>query len=92
MLFIWTLFEYTSETAANIVKKIQNGDKQLREKFIRDYIPFIIKIISSFYSKKLFDVENRDEYSIGLIAFDEAIEKYDTSKNKSFLSFAWFGR
>ncbi|TYQ12693.1 UNVERIFIED_CONTAM: RNA polymerase sigma factor [Acetivibrio alkalicellulosi] len=86
MIFIWSIF--TGETATSIVEKIKNGNKELKEKFIEDYIPFIIKVISSFYSSSIVDIKNSDEYSIGLMAFDEAIEKYDSNKNKSFLGFA----
>lgn len=88
MLFISVILNYTGETATRIVEKIKNGDKHLKEKFIEDYIPFIIKVISSFYSSRIVDVKNSDEYSIGLMAFDEAIEKYDSNKSKGFLNFA----
>lgn len=88
MLFISTVLNYTGETVISIVEKIKNGDKQLKEKFIEDYIPFIIKVIASFYSTKIVDIKNSDEYSIGLMAFDEAIEKFDSNKSKGFLNFA----
>ncbi len=88
MLFISAIINYTSEAASRIVERIKNGDKQVKEKFIEDYIPFIITAISSFYSEKIVDVKNSDEYSIGLMAFDEAIEKFDSSKNIGFLNFA----
>ncbi|MFZ5986641.1 MAG: sigma-70 family RNA polymerase sigma factor [Bacillota bacterium] len=88
MLIISTIFNYATETATRIVEKIKNGDKQLKEKFIEDYIPFILNIISSFYSSKTIDLKNCDEYSIGLMAFDEAIEKFDSSKSRRFLKFA----
>ncbi|MDP4181263.1 MAG: sigma factor [Bacillota bacterium] len=88
MLFVSTKLENTNESATRIVRRIKDGDKQLKEKFIKDYIPFILRIISRFHSTKLVDIKNKDEYSIGLIAFDEAIEKFDSSKNISFLNFA----
>ncbi len=70
MLFISTILNYTGETVISIVEKIKNGDKQLKEKFIEDYIPFILKVINSFYSSKIVDIKNSDEYSIGLMAFN----------------------
>ncbi|AEV68696.1 RNA polymerase sigma-I factor [Acetivibrio clariflavus] len=88
MLFISAIINYADETAAHIIEKIKKGDKQLKEKFIEDYIPFILKVVSSFYSSKIVDMKNSDEYSIGLMAFDEAIEKYDSTKGKSFIKFA----
>lgn len=88
MLFISAVLNYTGETATSIVQKIKNGDKRLKEKFIEDYIPFIVKEISNFNASHVVDIKNSDEYSIGLMAFDEAIEKFDGSRSKQFLKFA----
>lgn len=57
-----------------------------RNYLIQDYIPFIIRVISNQLNRYI-ETENSDEFSIGLIAFNEAIDKYDPSKG-SFLSFA----
>ncbi len=88
MLFISTIINYTSETATYVVERIKNGDKQLKEKFIEDYIPFILKVISNFYASKAYNLKDSDEYSIALMAFDEAIEKFDNSRSRRFLKFA----
>ncbi|NLM60370.1 MAG: sigma-70 family RNA polymerase sigma factor [Clostridium sp.] len=88
MLFISTIVDYTNETATRIVEKIKEGDKHLKEKFIKDYIPFILNIISSFYFSKTVDLKSSDEYSVGLMAFNEAIEKFDIKRSRSFLKFA----
>jgi len=88
MLFISAILNYAGETATSIVQKIKSGDRHLKDKFIEDYIPFIIKTITSFNCSNAVDVKNSDEYSIGLMAFDEAIEKFDGSKSKQFLKFA----
>jgi RNA polymerase sigma factor len=88
MLFISAIVDYTSETATRIVEKIKDGDKCLKEKFIKDYIPFILNVVSGFYSSKMVDLKSSDEYSIGLMAFNEAIEKFDISRSRSFLKFA----
>ncbi|OPZ90065.1 MAG: RNA polymerase sigma factor SigI [Firmicutes bacterium ADurb.Bin419] len=88
MLFILAILDYSGETATRIVEKIKNGDKQLKDKFIRDYIPFILKVVSNSFTSKKADLKSSDEYSIGLMAFDEAIEKFDYSKSRSFLKFA----
>jgi RNA polymerase sigma factor len=88
MLFISAVLNYTGETATSIVQKIKNGDKHLKEKFIEDYIPFIIRVISNFRTSNADDVKNSDEYSIALMAFNEAIEKFDENKSKQFLKFS----
>lgn len=88
MLFISAIINCAGETATRIVEEIKKGDKQLKEKFIEDYIPFILKVVSSFYSSKIVDLKSSDEYSVGLMAFDEAIEKYDSTKSNNFIKFA----
>lgn len=86
MTRILNLFKGKKETLETRLKKIKDGDKEEREKLISDYQPFIIKAITKVTNKYI-ETENDDEYSIGLLAFNEAIDKYDFNKG-SFLSFA----
>lgn len=53
---------------------------------IENYIPFIIKQVSTV-TKRYVSIENDETFSVGLLAFYEAIRKYDESKG-NFLSFA----
>lgn len=71
----------------DIVIKIQDGDRLLKEKFINDYTPFILKTVSKITGKYV-DTENSEEYSVALMAFDEAIDCFDINKSKSFLGFS----
>ncbi len=50
-------------------------EPQATEEFIEKHIPFIISCISKFTGRYV-SIENDDEYSIGMMAFVEAIEKY----------------
>jgi RNA polymerase sigma factor len=68
----------------DMLKQVKNGDILLREKLIADYQPFIIKTVSQFMGKYI-EIENSEEFSIGLIAFNEAIDCFDESKNPIFL-------
>jgi RNA polymerase sigma factor len=68
------------------VIRIQQGDKILQNELIEKYKPFVAKSVSSVC--KRFINEQDDEFSIGLIAFNEAIEKYSKEKGSSLLSFA----
>ncbi|MEG3042075.1 MAG: sigma factor [Clostridium sp.] len=54
--------------------------------FIKIHMNFIIKSISSVTGRYV-SVDNDDSFSIGLLAFKEAVDKYDTSKGE-FTSFA----
>ncbi|CUP11200.1 sigma-70 family RNA polymerase sigma factor [Clostridium sp. NSJ-49] len=56
------------------------------DKLIQDYMAFIVKTVSSITGRYV-SVENDDELSIALIAFKEAIDKYEESRG-SFSSFA----
>nr|WP_244262585.1 RNA polymerase sigma factor SigI [Thermoanaerobacter siderophilus] len=65
---------------------VAKKDPSEREKLIEEYTPFIIKQLSLFTNKYI-DEKNSDELSIGLIAFNEAIDSFDDTKG-SFLSFS----
>ncbi len=65
--------------------KEENQD-EVRNEFIKEYFPFIIKKVSDFTGHYV-DVNNSDEFSIALDAFNEAINRYDFGKGK-FLSYA----
>ncbi|MDQ2088056.1 RNA polymerase sigma-I factor [Herbivorax sp. ANBcel31] len=71
---------------SEIVAKIKKGNDKLRNKFIDDYKPFIVKCIYK-NTGKFVEVENSEEYSIGLMAFNEAIDCFD-KKRGSFINFA----
>lgn len=74
------------ETLEDKVLAIQKGDQVLQNELIRQYKPFIAKTVSQVCKRYI--NEQDDEFSIGLMAFHESIEKYSTEKGSSLLSFA----
>ncbi len=70
-----------------IIQKIKDGDLLLRNKFIDDYKPFILKCVCQLVGKKD-NLLQSDEYSIALIAFNESLDCYDPDKNTLFVSFS----
>jgi len=66
---------------------IKNGDLNEREMLIKDYKPFIMNIVSKEIGKFVSDGDC-DELSIGLMAFNEAIDKFNIGKSNSFFPFA----
>ncbi|MFE8703608.1 RNA polymerase sigma factor SigI [Cytobacillus sp. FJAT-54145] len=68
------------------VLKIQQGNADLQNDLIDSYKPFIAKAVSSVCKRYINETD--DEFSIGLIAFNEAIQKYAPDKGNSLLSFA----
>lgn len=87
ILHLFDRFRQNSEPIKDSVKKIQAGDTALKERFLNDYKPFVLKVVSKT-TRKYADVESSEEFSIALIAFNEAIECFYEEKNSNFLKFA----
>jgi RNA polymerase sigma factor len=85
-LVLSLLFKKRKNTLEETVALIQQGDSHLHNELIEAYKPFIAKTVSSVC--KRFIHESDDEFSIGLIAFNESIDKYQPEKGSSLLSFA----
>jgi RNA polymerase sigma factor len=68
------------------IKQIQNGNEQLRNDLIQQYQPFVKKVASKVCNRYVND--SMDEYSIGLLAFNEAIDQYKPDQGSKFLTFA----
>jgi len=76
-----------NEELNGLIVKIQNEKNNvLRNEIIEKYTPFIIKTTSKVLGKYV-EVENDEELSIGLLAFNESINKYNEEKG-SFISFS----
>ncbi len=67
--------------------KAKNGVQAAREALIEKYTPFVLRVVSGT-SRRYINLGEDDEASIGLMAFNEAIDAYDGSKGASFLAFA----
>lgn len=74
------------KTLEERVKDIQGGNKEDKNNLIEEYTPFIKKVISNELGQYI-EIENNDAFSIGLMAFNEAIDRYD-KKRGNFLTFA----
>ncbi|MEH7121804.1 RNA polymerase sigma factor SigI [Bacillus sp. JJ1532] len=74
------------KTMEETVYLIQQGDTNLQNELINSYKPFIAKTVSSVCKRFIHDSD--DEFSIGLIAFNEAIQKYSPEKGSSLISFS----
>jgi RNA polymerase sigma factor len=70
-----------------LVLAAQNGDSSARERVLQDYRPFFLRVASSSCRKYLV-LGRDDEASIAMIAFNEAIDSYNSEGGASFLSFA----
>lgn len=88
VLFILSALPQPEDSVSQLLLKIQHGDQELKNQFISRYQPFIIKTVSRFLGHKYIDITDSDEFSIGLIAFDEAINCFDPDKSHNFFDFA----
>jgi RNA polymerase sigma factor len=86
MLGLLFLTKNRKRTLEESVLLIQQGDRSLLNEIIEAYKPFIAKNVSSVCKRYIYETD--DEFSIGLIAFNEAIEKYSPERGSSLLSFS----
>lgn len=65
----------------------KNGNEEAREALLRDYTPFVLRV-AALACRRYLSPGIDDEFSVALIAFNEAIDSFSPTKNRSFLSFA----
>lgn len=69
------------------IAQVQQGQEEVREKLLKKYLPYILKITARS-CKRFVKLGEDDEVSIALMAFSEALDKYDLHANTSFFAFA----
>ncbi len=69
------------------LKCAKEGDLEARNQVISASKPFVFNVVSSFCQRKL-EWGRDDELSIGLIALDEAIDRYHPDRQIPFLAYA----
>ncbi|MGM0844366.1 MAG: RNA polymerase sigma factor SigI [Bacillota bacterium] len=86
VLLIFSGVRNKKDTLEAYAGEIQEGNEDLLNQVLQDYKPFVKKTVSSVCKRYIY--ESDDEFSIGLIAFHDAIYKYDSERGSSILSFA----
>ncbi|WP_284139361.1 MULTISPECIES: RNA polymerase sigma-I factor [unclassified Virgibacillus] len=72
---------------ADYVTLAAEGDELTREKLIRHYRPYIINVVGQIC--KRYVTWSDEEASLGLLAFNRAIDTYDKKERKSFLNYVY---
>ncbi len=72
-------------TPEDIVMMIRQGAEELRNAFISQYQPYIASVTARLINGP---AHGRDEYSVAMDAFNEAIDRYEPSRNRGFLSWS----
>ncbi|WP_430787903.1 RNA polymerase sigma factor SigI [Virgibacillus flavescens] len=70
-----------------MIASAKKGDTEVQNQLLKMYQPYIAKCVSEV-CKRYIDPKRDDEFSVGLFAFNEAIQTYSSDKGSSFLSFA----
>lgn len=69
------------------ILSVQQGKQEERNRIIKKYLPFILKVTSRT-CKRFVRVGEDDEISIALLAFNEALDKFNPEQNTAFFPFA----
>ncbi|MDK2820169.1 MAG: polymerase sigma factor [Clostridia bacterium] len=70
-----------------LLEKAKSGDAAAREELIRRFTPFILSVVSKV-TGHFIRLGEDDEASVGLMAFNEAIDSYRPNGGATFLSLA----
>ncbi len=70
-----------------LLDRARAGDAEARETLLRWYQPFVLRVAVAV-SRRYLSPGRDDEFSVGLSAFNEAIDGYDAGRGVSFLGFA----
>lgn len=73
------------KSIAQLIAFAQNGDERSRERIIHHFKPFILNVCSK--ATKRYLTWSDEESSVGLTAFNKAIDHFDPTANKKFIHF-----
>lgn len=79
--------ETTARHPERLVAAAQRGDGAARERLIRAFTPYVMRVASQVAGRYL-QPGRDEEISIALLAFNEAIGSFEASRGTGFLSFA----
>lgn len=75
-----------ADTLEDKVRRIQAGDDDLRNQVISDCLPYVKGVLNRMLAQPM--IEQADEFSVALSAFNEAIDRYRVETHVPFLRFA----
>lgn len=73
--------------AERLLGPAKTGDEAAREELIRAYTPLVLRV-GSQVSGRYLTVGRDEEVSVGLMALNEAIDRFDPEKGSAFIPFA----
>ena len=73
------------EEKAALFKRIQQGDRQAREEFIRGNLRLVLSIVQRFSNR---GEQADDLFQVGCVGLIKAVDNFDTSQNVKFSTYA----
>ncbi|RLQ97117.1 RNA polymerase sigma factor SigI [Falsibacillus albus] len=86
MLSLLFMARKKKKSLEDLAVDIQKGNEEALNAVLDSYKPFVKKTVSSVCKKYI--SESDDEFSIGLMAFHDSIQKYEHKKGTSLISFS----
>lgn len=77
----------SGEALERLLEPARRGDKQAREELLRRYQPLVLRV-GAQVSGRYLRVGQDEEVSVGLLALNEAVDRYDPARGAGFVSFA----
>lgn len=77
----------SGETLERLLTPARQGNRQAREELLQRYQPLVLRV-GAQVSGRYLRVGQDEEVSVGLMALNEAVDRYDPDRGASFLSFA----
>lgn len=75
------------EPLDHLLEPARQGNRQARDELIRRYTPLVLRVGAQVTGRYL-QVGRDDEVSIGLMALNEAIDRYDPTRGAAFVTFS----
>ena len=84
--FLFSLSD-NPEAGEKLLGPARRGDRQARDDLIKKYTPLVLRVASQV-SGRFLQVGRDDEVSVGLLALNEAVDRYNPERGASFVSFS----
>jgi RNA polymerase sigma factor len=83
----WTRRSTSTETPEELIARAQSGDELARERLIRDWTPLVLRV-GARSAGRYVEVGRDEEVSVGLLALNEAIDRFQLERGAPFAPFA----
>ncbi|MCL6636828.1 MAG: RNA polymerase sigma-I factor [Alicyclobacillus sp.] len=70
-----------------MIRRAQAGDRAARNAVVEQFAPFALRVASQV-ARRYIDRDRDDEYSVALLAVNEAIDRFDAQREVPFAGFA----